>query len=67
MKHCPFKSLTTGSDGSEEFYRCHPDCALWVEYEAMCSFRLLADKVAEHRKRVRDAAAFRAMQTGEKP
>ncbi len=54
---CPFG--TTGISDST----CHKDesCALWVEDEKMCSFRLLADDVADHRRRIRAAG----METGE--
>jgi len=43
---CPFG--TTGTSDSV----CHRDenCALWVESEKMCSFRLLADKEADDRE-----------------
>ena len=37
------------------------NCRLWVKDEEMCSFRLLADDVADHRRRIRACG----METGE--
>jgi len=44
MTKCPF--LKTD---------CQKLCALWVDSEKMCSFRLLAADVADHRIRIRAA------------
>ena len=55
MKHCPFKP---SPDRTKKLYSrhspedwCHPDCALWVKKAEMCSFRLLADSIVDHRER----------------
>ncbi len=61
MKHCPFMPILE----NVHLPSCHPNCALWVESEKMCSFRLLADDVADHRKRIRDAGM--EIGTKEKP
>lgn len=58
---CPFKFNQTPDYGKGESLSCLSSCNLWVESEKMCSFRLLADDVADHRRRIRACG----MKTGE--
>ncbi len=60
---CPFTPKSTPGHSGD--FICTVNCALWVKSEKMCSFRLLADDVADHRKRVRDAG--QEIGTEEKP
>lgn len=61
MKHCPFNHYSRGID---KYFRCHKDCALWVESEKMCSFRLLVDEISINRELARIAAAEAAARGG---
>ena len=54
MKYCPFQKPDYMPEVQRN-QRCDPECALWVESEKMCSLRLLADDIVDHRQRVRNA------------